>query len=253
MLLKVHITNTVKILIAIVVCGIVIGFAGRKTNGNTCSDIVIRIDNLQENYFVDDNDVLLLMTNGGNEVIIGESFDELNLKEIENRVKKEPFIKNVQIFRDLKGFMLVEVELRRPFARVISNTANNYIAIDGTVLPVSNKYNTRALILTGEYFEKLEIKNLNDTEEGQSIYKMLQFINNNKFWKAQIAQIEIDNNLDMLIQPQITKQMVEFGTPTEFEKKFKKLRIFYKQILPQKGWNAYERVNLKYKDQIIAE
>jgi len=253
MLRRVDITNTVKILMAIAVCVVVIGFAGRKTNDNSCSDIVIRIDNLQENYFVDDEDVLRLMTNEGSEVIIGKSFDELNLKEIESRVKKEPFIKNVQIYRDLKGYMLVEVELRRPFARLISDTKNQYVALDGTILPVSDKYNTRAMVLSGDFFDELDVKNLNEIEAGREIYDLLNFIYSDSFWRAQIAQLEIDSDLDILLYPQITKQLVEFGSPEDYEKKFKKLRIFYKQILPQKGWNAYERVNLKYKDQIIVE
>jgi cell division protein FtsQ len=29
--------------------------------------------------------------------------------------------------------------------------------------------------------------------------------------------------------------------------------IFYKEILPQRGWTRYERVNLEYDGQIIAE
>jgi len=57
----------------------------------------------------------------------------------------------------------------------------------------------------------------------------------------------------MVLYPQVTKQMVEFGKPEDIEVKFKKLRIFYTEILPKKGWNRYEKVNLKYRDQIIAE
>jgi cell division protein FtsQ len=53
--------------------------------------------------------------------------------------------------------------------------------------------------------------------------------------------------------PQVGGQLIEFGKPENLELKFKKLRIFYKEILPEKGWNAYERVNLEYEGQIIAE
>ena len=35
------------------------------------------------------------------------------------------------------------------------------------------------------------------------------------------------------------------------EIKFKKLELFYKNILPTKGWNYYESVNLKFKNQIV--
>ena len=185
------------------------------------------------------------MTADGEEVIIGNSFDELNLKAIEQRVNHEPFIRAVEIYKDLKGNMLVHAELRRPFARVIGQKKQEYIAMDGTFLPVSSNYTTRAIILSGKYFDKNEQKSLLDTEAGERLFELLNFIYNDKFWKAQIAQIEIDEDLDMIMYPQVTKQKIEFGTPENFVGKFKKLKIFYKRILPQKGWNYYERVNLE--------
>jgi len=51
----------------------------------------------------------------------------------------------------------------------------------------------------------------------------------------------------------VTGQRVEFGKAENIEEKFKKLMIFYKEILPQRGWTKYERVNLEYEGQVIAE
>jgi len=252
MLRKIKFTHTAKVLVAMLVAMVVIGFAERKSTDNLCTDIVIRIDNQHDNYFVDEADVLQLMTANGDEVIVGSSFDDLNLKEIEKRVEEEPFIKDIQIYRDLKGNMLVEAELRRPYARVMGEKGGKYIAMDGTFLPTSSKFNTRAIILTGGFFKKEE-KRLQDTEGGAELFEMLNFIYNDKFWRAQVAQIEIDKDLNMLIYPQVTKQLIEFGKPDNYREKFRKLKIFYKKILPRKGWNTYERVNLEYKDQVIAE
>lgn len=50
----------------------------------------------------------------------------------------------------------------------------------------------------------------------------------------------------------MTGQIVEFGTPVNYEDKLHKLMVFYKDILPQKGWTKYEKVNLNYEGQIIA-
>jgi cell division protein FtsQ len=63
----------------------------------------------------------------------------------------------------------------------------------------------------------------------------------------------IKDNLDLELQPQVTKQIVEFGKAEEVEKKFRKLMAFYKNILPYKGWNTYERVSLKFNDQIVCK
>lgn len=251
---KLRLKKGVKVLLASLGLISVIGFTESKQNGETCKDVVIRIDNQHENYFVNEQDVLSLMTSAGAHVVKGASFRDLNLKEIEERVKSDRFIKKAEIYKDLKGNMLVNIALRRPFARVVQNNGPDaYIATDGAVLPVSDKFSSRVVLITGKYAGQLVKSDLMETDEGKKIFAMLKFINDDEFWKAQIAQIDIDKKLNMTLYPQVTKQYVEFGQPEELEEKFKKLEIFYKQILPQKGWNTYDRVNLMYEGQIIAE
>ncbi|MEL7001313.1 MAG: cell division protein FtsQ [Bacteroidota bacterium] len=241
------------ILVGVVLIG-VIGFAERRGGEEVCNDVVIKISNQYSNFFIDQQDIIRLITDNGSELVKGASFNHLNLKEIEERVKADPFIKTAQIYKDLKGSLIVNTELRRPFARILGNTKpDTYVAMDGTILPVSEKYITRSILISGSYADELMSQSLTNTEEGRRVYEMLNYIYNDKFWKAQIAQIDIDKNMNMVLYPQVTKQMVEFGKPEDIEVKFKKLKIFYTEILPQRGWNRYERVNLKYKDQIIAE
>jgi len=82
---------------------------------------------------------------------------------------------------------------------------------------------------------------------------VLQYIDADPFWKAQIAQIELNENNELTLYPQVSKQVIIFGSPEDYEQKFKKLKVFFKQILPQKGWNKYEKVNIKYNNQIVCE
>lgn len=231
-----------------------ISFSERKLDNHICQDIIISIDNQHENFFIDQQDVMDLITGSGEFVIKGTPYDELNLKEIEGRIKSERFIKEAEIYKDLKGNLLVKTELRRPFARIIRYDAPDaFISEDGAILPYSAKYATRTLLLSGKYMDELVKQDLTVSTEGMKIYDLIRYIENDSFWKAQVAQLDINASGDITIYPQVTKQLVEFGTAENIDDKFERLRIFYKQILPRKGWNLYKRVNLKYKDQIIAE
>jgi cell division protein FtsQ len=82
---------------------------------------------------------------------------------------------------------------------------------------------------------------------------MLKVIQEDSFWHAQIAQLDIDSKGRISILPQIGNQTIEFGQAESLEIKLKKLKIFYKEILPQMGWNKYKRVSLEYEGQIVAE
>ncbi|WP_255518101.1 cell division protein FtsQ/DivIB [Fulvivirga sp. M361] len=233
---------------------ITIAFSERDNDSDLCKEVVIRIDNQHENFFVDEQDVTNLITDQGAYVVIGASFNDLNLKAMEQRVKEERFIKKAEIYKDLKGNILVNVTLRRPFARVIrEGRPGEFIALDGAILPPSSKFATRTLLVSGDYVPELIRQDLNETPEGKALFKLMNFIDKDKFWKAQVAQIDIDKNLEITMYPQVTKQIVEFGKPENVEDKFRRLKTFYTQILPRKGWNGYRRVNLKYKNQIIAE
>ncbi|MFO0330414.1 MAG: cell division protein FtsQ/DivIB, partial [Bacteroidota bacterium] len=216
-------------------------------------DIVVELDNLSENHFLDEADVLHLVEGSG-EPVKGVGINRIKLKEIEKKLKYDKHILDAELFGDLKGNLIVNVELRRPIARIVQNDAPDaYIAEDGVIMPVSEKYTSRVLLISGYVKPLLESEDLNKSEEGKQLLEMIEYINANRFWKAQVAQLDIDRSGRIDIFPQVTGQRVEFGKPENIEMKFKKLMIFYKEILPARGWTRYERVNLEYEGQVIAE
>lgn len=242
-----------KMLAVVLFMVMAIAFTTRNED-DICTAVAINIENQTDNYYLDENDVTNLITDNGQVLVTGLPFGELNLKEMENKVREEPFVDDVEIYRDLKGNLIVNVDLKRPIARVVrSGAPHAYIAEDGSIMPVSNRYSSRVILLSGSYADKLISPGEEDLENNERIMDMVRRVNDDPFWAAQIAQIDIDRSLNMTIYPQVTRQRIEFGKPEELDAKFAKLMIFYKQILPTKGWNSYERVNLKYKDQIIAE
>jgi len=251
---KLNIRTEVKVVAALVGVSFLIAFGERKHGGNVVKDIVIELGNLNENHFLDEADVLKLVENSGQD-LIGTGIDRINLKEIEAKLKYDRHISDAQLFGDLKGNLIVNVELRRPIARIVQSDAlDAYISEDGVVMPVSEKYTSRVMLLSGPFVKKMiEMRDLKKTDEGKQILEMIEFIRDNKFWKAQIAQMDIKADGKISLFPQVTGQRVEFGKAENIEEKFKKLMIFYKEILPQRGWTKYERVNLEYEGQVIAE
>jgi cell division protein FtsQ len=254
MKIKMNIKRELKIGAALAVLFFFIGFSERKQGMVAVKDIIVKVENANENQFLDEQDVIDLMQLN-HENLKGVSLDRLNMKEIEKRIKKNRFVEDAELYSDLKGNLIVKATLRRPVARIVRNDGpDGYIAEDGTVMPVSDKFTTRVVLLSGAFSRVLlQSENLNKSVEGKQLMEMLAIIRADEFWRAQIAQLDIDSKARVSMFPQVGSQLIQFGKPENLELKFKKLRIFYKEILPQKGWNAYERVNLEYEGQIIAE
>ncbi|AYB29259.1 cell division protein FtsQ/DivIB [Chryseolinea soli] len=249
-----NIKKRVKIIIAVlIVCGI-IAFAERHQSSASIRDITIKMVNVNENHFLDESDIVNLMQLN-KETLKGATLDRVNLKDVEKKIKSEPFIKDAQLYSDLKGNLVVKTELRRPIARLVRNDGpDGYIAEDGTVMPVSDKFTARVVLMSGSYVNQLlKQNNVNDTEDGKNLIALLNVIREDDFWAAQIAQLDVDSKARITLFPQVGDEKIEFGKPENIEAKFKKLMIFYKEILPRMGWNKYGRVNLEYEGQIVAE
>lgn len=251
---KFKLRRELKILAALIVLVGIIAFTERKQAGVAVKDINIKIDNLHANHFLDESDIMDLMQFNA-ENLKGASIDEVSMKGIEKKIEKQPYIKKADLYSDLKGNLVVKAELRRPIARIIRNDGTDgYIAEDGTIMPVSEKFTSRVVLVSGSYVSQmLKQSNMNNSEETKKIMELINRIRDNEFWRAQIAQLDIDGRSRVTFFPQVGDEKIEFGKPENLDVKFKKLMIFYKEILPRTGWNKYNRVNLEYEGQIITE
>ncbi len=251
---KYRITYKAWIFLIILVTAAMIGFVEKKQSDAVCKAINISIDNQLGNYFVDENDVMKMITNDQDDKIVGEYFSDINLKMLEERLERHAFVYHTDVYEDLRGNLNINVYQTRPIARITHSGYNDkYVNHLGEIIPTSTKYTSRVMLISGYVTKNIEGENLNDSEYGQKLMGLIDYINKNKFWKSMVAQLDIDKKGNISIYTQVSKQLVEFGQPEEVEGKFRKLEIFYNKILPSKGWNSYEKVSVKFKNQIVCE
>jgi cell division protein FtsQ len=251
---KFNIKREARILAAILVVAGIIAFTEGRQEGLVIGDVRVKVDNINENHFLDEQDILSLME-FDQVAMKGAGFSDVNMREVERKIRKQPFIQDAQLYSDLKGNIIVRASLRRPIARIVrSDGPDGYIAEDGTVMPVSDKFTSRVVLVGGSYIPTmLKQRNLTSSEEGRMLMHVIETIREDEFWNAQIAQLNIDSKMRITMLPQVGNERIEFGKPERVAQKFDKLMIFYKEILPRMGWNKYSRVNLEYEGQIVAE
>lgn len=237
---------------------LVIAYADSKQGYKTCKGIEIEIDGGNpENYFVTETDVKNLLLDNGHDDVVGVRFDKIDLKKLENRVLSNNLVKNCQVARGLGGDLWVSVTQYKPIARLLSESGNNsladfYVAADGAIISLSDHYTSRVMLVSGEYFKNLKRMNRNKDKD---LLSLLNYIDKDDFWKAQIAQVEVSQDGEIDFYPQMGVKKIAFGQalPDEFEIKFKKLKIFYTKILPTKGIDFYSSVSVKFQNQIVCE
>ena len=221
---------------------IFVSFVYKKENN-------IIFDISSENRFLNSEEIFDLT----NDIINDSSIIDLNY--LEEKIKSNKFIKDIEIYNNLNNVVNININQFKPYARLINNIGDDYyIDKNGEIFPVSNKYSERVLLIFFKNYKNIDKeKNINFFQNGNEIFKLINYINRNDFYKKQISQINVLKDGEIIMIPQITKQKIYFGNTDNMEIKFKKLELFYKNILPTKGWNYYESVNLKFKNQIVCK
>lgn len=225
----------------------------RKQSGQHVKELKIEIAEDEGNFFIDQTEVVDLLNAAHTDYVLSLTKNQLDLRQLERRMEQHAFVADAQIYMDVEGVMNVRILQARPVARLLYKGSNgNYIDQKGNLLPLNGRHTARVPIiqLKGDLPWKTSVY---ENQLGEDLMGLIRFIEADPFWKAQIAHMIIDDKSAITMIPQVTKQEIRFGYPEDFERKFRKLKIFYKEILPAKGWNTYAFVDVKYKDQIVCE
>jgi len=51
--------------------------------------------------------------------------------------------------------------------------------------------------------------------------------------------------------PLVGDQLVEFGEPEGYRKKFRNLKALYEQGFAETGWGRYDKISLKFENQVV--
>ena len=235
-------------LILVATMVVVFAFSSRKMSDIKCNQIVIRyagnrMIRLEEK-------TLTSLARSSNQKIIGAKMENIDTEAIEKSVLKNGAVLKADayktIVRDSSGYhgaITVKVRHRVPFLRVFSSNGSYYLDKTGNRIPTSVQYAADVPVATG---------NITSETAKSGVIPLVDFIQRNKFWKAQIKQIQVNSSGEMILTTLVGNQLIEFGTTDNMEKKFRNLKAFYEQVLKDNNWDKYSRIILKFENQVIA-
>lgn len=242
----------------------VLWIVGGETEKVRVNSVSVHISDNSSNKFITESDVTQALKNE-NIRLVGELIDSVNIHHLEDiLIHHNKSISRAEVYRTVYGEIGVTVEQRRPVMRIINPNGDSYYIDDnGQVMPLSKKYTAHVIVINGNLNEPymdhvgenlLRTQSKADRSTGEllpDLFKLVQFINNNKFWRAQIEQIYINGKHDIELVPRIGNHTIILGSVDNMHEKFENLQAFYEQGLSKYGWNKYKTINLKFKNQIV--
>lgn len=249
---KAMVKKVLGIVLLCLTAGGYIGFVEKQNQAKTFTAVEVDLDAVSGVYFVEEKEILSILSSSFPELKKGLSMQELPLNDIEDRLLGHPFIRTAEASVDQQGILKLNLTQHEPMARIARpESADGYITKEGLLISTSPTYTSRVLIIHGAYIGSLMDQGRLDVMP--ELIPLIQFITQDKFWSAQVTELEINGRNDIRIHQQVGNQVIEFGDAKDFESKFNRIAVLYQEILPRKGWDAYQRISVKYKNQIVCE
>ncbi len=248
-----RIKKSVYLVTMLIILIAAVGATEYRRQQRVCTQISVAIEHEGAESFVGEREIRGLLQQS-EKSIIGLPLNTLELKQLEHRVLGNPYVERANIHYDLEGKVHVAVQQSRPIARLIHpKLPDAYVSTTGRLLPLSGRHTARVMLIGGELIPKLIKGDWNQDSTGTQFLSLAKYIEQDDFWRAQIARMNINQVGEVTLHPQVGRQTIKFGKPNQISEKFGKLELFYQQILPRKGWNHYNKVNLTYENQIVCD
>lgn len=229
---------------------VLLGAAMQKKNHKICNEVKIEITGAEEHMFIDEKDVLNILNASGE--VKGRDISSINLRKMEEELELNPWVKNAEMFFDNQQVLMVSIEERQPTARIFTNQGSSfYIDTAGIRLPLSDKISARVPVFTNFPSDK-KVMAHSDSLLMNDVVELSSFIMADSFWMAQVAQIDVMPDATFEIIPVIGNQTISIGNAEELEDKFSRLYTFYSKAWLQNGMNKYERLDVRFNNQIVA-
>jgi len=213
----------------------------------------IQIELVGENtaaLFMDEKEILQIIHEQG--VKEGLPIGDVNLNTLEKYLQTIRWVKNVELFLDNAQSLQVKIEQRIPIARIFTASGNSfYIDKEGLQLPLKQLTVLRLPVFTNfpsdqQKLSKPDSLLLND------ILHFTKAVETDSFFMAQTAQVNIATNGDFELIPSVGDHIVLIGSVENIEDKLNRLYTFYKKVWVQSGLNAYQVIDCRFDNQIVA-
>ena len=181
----------------------------------------------------------------------GELMSRFNLRTVESRLQQHYWIRKAQLYFDNQDVLHVQIQEKLPLARVFTVSGQSFYLDElGLPMPLAANKTVKLPVFTG-LPDSLGVKG-KDSALLQEMRLAAQLIAADSFWTSQVAQLDRSADGSWELIPLVGDHVVKLGSLDNIDMKFRRLWIFYTQVLSKTGLSRYRLVDVRYEGQVIA-
>ena len=168
----------------------------------------------------------------------------LNTLDIEKRLGSFSRIEKAECRILNDGTLLITVDPFDPVARVFDKNGSVYVNADGKSVAAKASYHVDVPVVTTNAVA--------DSAMLSKLLPVLQMIKNDQRANALVSTVHIDSRGDIILIPNVVGHVINFGDGSALANKLDRLHVFYRDVMPVKGWNAFDTVSVKWDGRVVA-
>ncbi len=169
---------------------------------------------------------------------------DLDLYALENRLKASDKIQDANACILSDGTVLIDAVPMEPVARVFEyDKPSYYINAGGKKISAELRYQLDVPVLVGRF---------DSVHPASRLLPLLDYIASHAEASALVATVTQEADGNIILIPSIVGHVINFGDTTMVADKFRRLRTFYRHVAPVKGWDAYDTIAVRWRDQVVA-
>lgn len=141
------------------------------------------------------------------------------------------------------GELCIDVTPMIPVMRVFFADQSYYINKDGKHIASNAEFFSDVPVVTG---------NFNHTFQPKDVLPLIRFIEKDPTMHDLTSMIVARDARNLIIVPKITGHVINFGDTTRLAAKRDAVKLFYRKVMPYKGWEHYDTISVKFRGQIVA-
>ena len=167
----------------------------------------------------------------------------INTDSLETKLNRVNNFEHVECYFNTKGELCLDVTPMVPVARIFTSNDSYYINREGKRIDARPEYFVNVPVVSGNFSSKLPPKN---------VLPVIEHISSDAQLNSLVSMVLYKSPTNIYLVPRIRGHIINLGDTTLLEDKFANLKLFYRKVMPVKGWNFYDTITLKYKGQIVA-
>ena len=175
--------------------------------------------------------------------IVGTRLHELNVADIERFITECNNFESVNCVISPKGKLIVKIVPLVPVMRVFYGDNSYYINKEGKHIESNAEFYSEVPIVTGAFHKNFTPR---------ALLPLVNYISHDPMLAPLVSMVEARDANNLILVPKIRGHVVNFGDTTRLDEKKKALAMFYRQVMPYKGWNEYDTISVKFRGQVVA-